>query len=164
MLSLLRTAHRHRNALYWEPHTGDVGVCSTLPHQAGVVNEAFFVQLEEVLCSQDWCVWATLITLVYLLKRKHMRAQAIYLEESHGPWTWRRGGSKKAAWLSRIMLSKLHLMDGGVRKAKAYWKLILVNYVMGSQKASWTTSAEKEDWWKWEPAAKWGRKPGDKWH
>lgn len=48
-------------------------------------------------------------------------------------------------------------MHGGVRKARAHQELIVVNYVMGNQNASWTTSAEKEDWGKWEPAAEWGR-------
>lgn len=70
MMGQVRTACEHWSALYIEPNMADdVGVCCTLPHQAEVVNEAFFVQLEEFLCSQAWCLWATSITL---LKRKHM--------------------------------------------------------------------------------------------
>lgn len=72
LVSQLRIACGHWSALYREPNTGDdVGVCCTLRHQAEVVNEAFFEQLEEILCSHAWCLWGPLIIPLHLEEKTH---------------------------------------------------------------------------------------------
>lgn len=113
-----------------------MGVCCTLSHQAEVVNEVFFIQLEEILCSQDWCLWATLITLVPFEEKTHEGTGNLYLEGSHGHGPGEKEGPRELLDFQGSPYPSSCLTHVWVRKARAYQKLILVNYVTGSQKAS----------------------------